>query len=240
MVAFDRDAMAELQVPYERQINSWSCGAAALTMVYRSLGLECRQDQIWDAVRGESRLGRYCAKAHTLAAHALQRGCQALVIQVRDPWLVLNRCMEQSIRVIINHLPTPKSGGGHYSVLTSLSDDRVSFHDPSFGPGRTLSRNEFLQLWNPYSGLTEILGQVLVAIAPDSSQLESCSLCGGESADDITCVSCLKPFRLQPLAIMGCLTDWCPMRAWERFFCPWCDHHWSSRWGGKMNETRPA
>lgn len=218
-------------IPYERQANRWSCGAAALAMVYRSFGIECGQEQIWETIRGKSGRGRFCARAQALAADAIQHGLHALVIQVRDPWVVLERCIRQSVRVIINHVPEPKSGGGHYSVLTVLSDDHVVMHDPNFGPNRTLTRNEFLQLWNPRSALAEIISQVMIAIAASPSDLDLCPLCDGRATDAATCRSCNRSFLFQPLSILGCLTDWCPMRAWEQFFCPWCDHHWNSRSG---------
>lgn len=200
-------------------------------MAYRSLGMDCTQDQIWADVGATNRRGKLCARAQALAADALRRGLQALVIQVRDPWLVLDRCIQQSVRVIINHVSEPKSGSGHYSVLAAVGDDQVIMHDPGSGPNRTLTRNEFLQLWNPRSGITEILGQVLIAIANSPSQLETCALCSGQAGDVVTCKSCQRSVLLQPLAILGCLTDWCPMRAWEQVFCPWCDNSWTKGLG---------
>lgn len=229
----------ELERPFEKQLNEWSCGAAALAMVYRSLGIERGQLQIWAAIRGMNRRGFYCARAQSIAADAIQSGLHAMVIQVRDPWVVLERCMQHSVRAIINHVPKSDSGAGHYSVLTAFNDEQVVLHDPSLGPNRILSRSEFLQLWNPRAPTTEIVNQVLVAISDSATVLDQCPLCDGKASDRATCRSCNRPVVLQPLAILGCLTDWCPMRAWERFFCPWCDHHWSSCSGRRANETRP-
>src|SRR5262249_43951847 len=151
----------------------------------------------------------------SLAADALRRGLHALVLQVRDPWLVLERCVKQSVRVIINHVIEPISGSGHYSVLAGLGDDEVLLHDPSFGPNRAWSRSEFLQLWNPRARTPEILDQVLIAFTNSASKLGLCPLCDRRALDTCRCPSCQRSVSLQPLAILGCLSDYCPMRAWE-------------------------
>src|SRR5580700_5734577 len=91
--------------PFEMQKTRWSCGAAVLCMVYRSFGIDCNQDQIWEIIEDKSIRGRSCSRAQTLAVDAIGRGLYALVIQVRDPWLLLNRCVEQSVAAIINHVP---------------------------------------------------------------------------------------------------------------------------------------
>ena len=216
---------------YERQTEPRSCGAAALTMVYRSLGITCNQEDIWQVVASKSAYGAQCARAQTLAKDALDRGLRALAFQVRDPWIVLERCLHDSVRVIINHAPASAPTGGHYSVLTDLNDREIIFHDPSEGPNQAVSRRAFLLLWNPRSPFAEILGQVMIAIAASESKLESCLLCKGQARDVVKCRSCRRQVRLQPLAILGCLTDWCPMRGWEQIFCPWCDHTWTKGLG---------
>jgi len=224
------------ELPYEEQWNKWSCGAASLAMVYRSFGIECNQDQIWRGICGKSLQGRLCARAQSLAATMLQSGLQALMLQVRDPWLVLERCVQQSVRVIINHVSEPKSGGGHFSVLAGLGDDEVIIHDPSLGPNRTLTRSAFLQLWNPRALTTEIPDQILIAIAKSTSKLGPCPLCDHIARDSFRCPSCQRSVSLQPLAILGCLSDHCPMRAWEQIFCPFCDHAQPNR----INPPKPG
>lgn len=210
-------------VPFEKQINDWSCGAAALAMVYQSFGIQCCQEPIWEAIAGKNQWGRPCARAQSLASDALQRGLHALAIQVRDPWLVLERGIRHSVRLIINHEPQPKSGSGHYSVLTDLSEHEVVVHDPGFGPNRVLARDDFLKLWNPSAPNTQIVSQVLVAIADASSTRAPCPLCQRTALENVTCFSCQRSIPLQPTIVLGCLADCCPMRAWEQIFCPYCD-----------------
>ena len=43
-------AVAAGMIPYEQQHEQRSCGAAALCMVYRSLGLPANQSEIWQRV----------------------------------------------------------------------------------------------------------------------------------------------------------------------------------------------
>ena len=210
-------------VPYEKQVNKWSCGAAALGMVYRTYGIECSQEQIWKAISRMHGWGRWCARNQALATDALQRGLHALVIQVRDPWPVLERCMQHSVRVIVNHQYQPNVGSGHYSVLTGLSDDEVVLHDPDVGPNRTLTREEFLQLWNPTSPNPRFVSRVLIAIADAACEREPCPSCAKTAAVSLPCPWCPWGIPTQPLIALGCVTDRCPMRWWNRIYCPFCD-----------------
>src|SRR5262249_45418436 len=214
------------KTPYERQFNHWSCGAAALTMVYRSFGIQCEQEQIWEATRATSQLGLLCSRVQSLAANAIVKGLHAIAIEARDPCLVIDRCLSQSVLVIINHTPEAASGSGHFSVLTALNEESATLHDPNWGPNRILTRKELLQLWNPRSPSKQIPDQVMIAIAERPSHLDACALCRGQAHDSVIC-KCGREVVLQPLAILGCLTDWCPLRAWERVFCPWCEHSWT-------------
>src|SRR5438477_13216090 len=128
------------EVPYQRQINGWSCGAAALAMVYQSLGLACDQEEIWDRIAGVGPHQRPCSRAQALAADASSHGLCALMIEARDPWLVLERSLRSSVRIIVNHCPSVLLGIGHYSVLVGLDDESVTLHDPADMPGRTIPR----------------------------------------------------------------------------------------------------
>src|SRR5262245_27002725 len=89
-------------VPYERQQDvdgNRRCGAAALCMVYRSLGLECTQEDLWPAVAAGARN----ARTRLIGVDALERGFDALIVRARAPWEVLGVCVRDSIRAILNH-----------------------------------------------------------------------------------------------------------------------------------------
>jgi hypothetical protein len=222
-----RNAMRLSAVPFERQDDPASCGAAVLAMIYRSFGIERRQDEIWPAIATQSSRGRRCARAQSLVMDARRCGLDGLVVQARDPWVILERCLDQSVRVILNHATDEASGAGHFSVLRALTPGSIVVHDPYVGPDRTLARDEFLRLWNPRSSRREILDQVLIAISDTPSGVGPCPLCSVLAGDEFTCPNCGRAVVLQPLAVLRCLTDWCPMRNWELVFCPYCDQHWS-------------
>jgi hypothetical protein len=155
----------------------------------------------------------------------LSHGLCALMIEARDPWLVLERSLRSSVRIIVNHCPSVLLGIGHYSVLVGLDDESVTLHDPADMPGRTIPRGEFWKLWNPSHPNREILNQVLVAISDSPSTPGVCPLCDRGSVESLACGACGKRVHLQPAVVLGCLSDGCAMRSWERIFCSSCDHH---------------
>lgn len=213
-----------IELPYETQSDEWSCGAAALTMVYRSFGIASSQTGIWERIRSHGPGPRLHARAQDMVADAWGVGLHALLIEVRDPWLVLERSLQHSVRLIVNHCPDASSGIGHYSVVVGLDPESVTLHDPDGRPGRVLTRAEFLKLWNPTVRDREIPNQILIGIAETPSPLGLCPLCERISVDCMDCPGCRKVIPLQPLPILGCTSDGCPMRSWEQVFCPFCTH----------------
>jgi hypothetical protein len=211
-------------VPYEAQEHPASCGAAALAMVYRSLGLAESQETIWRCLESGSARGTLTVN---LARHALDRSLIASVIQVGDPWLLLERCGEQDVRVIVSHRPQLGRGGGHFSVLAALDESTVLLHDPSLGP-RRLPRAEFLELWQAARPGAMIAGSIVLTIAyAHPVPVWECPLCDHNGVETLRCAGCAGAFVTGPMAILGCLREGCPMRSWERLHCPYCDRAWS-------------
>lgn len=214
---------AFLPIPYERQITSDACGAAALAMVYRSFGLTCSQDEIWprSARAGHLRVPR--TKTWLLCADALNLGLAAMTLKVCDPWSTLQLCAQQNIRAIVNHRLSNETPVGHYSVLVAIDDQHVLLHDPQLGPERRLSRDELLDLWGRRIGDWEITGRVLLAVARPSPAAHVCPQCGAEAARSMRCAACGEPVPLEPARLLGCLDAQCAERTWEQLFCPHCD-----------------
>lgn len=212
-----------MMIPYELQKQPRMCGAAALAMAYRSLGIDVAQDAVWPQIVGKNGRGDDCARTHRLAADALRRGLAAVVLQARHPWDILAH-EPQSVRMILNHRPTREAWTGHYTVRVERGADAVIVHDPQFGPNRRLRREDFLPLWlrtaNP---LCEITGNSLVAIALATQEEHSCAVCGGAMPPALPCPGCQRPVPLQPASLVGCVDRTCPGRHWERLFCPHCD-----------------
>ena len=118
-------AVAIAGIPYVRQDRSDAsqrmCGAAALCMVYRSLGLACCQAEVWQRIARSNGRGIRRTRTYLLATDAVSRGLAAMVIQASEPWPLLFQCQEQGVKVILSHRLRPGSRSGHYTVLLGLN-----------------------------------------------------------------------------------------------------------------------
>lgn len=212
--------MSAAAIEYERQSQPWTCGAAALTMVYRSFGIPDEQDSI------AGRLGRRgtCTPTYRLAADAIEAGLAALVLQVQGDWLAVRRSLEHDARCIVNHRLSEAERAGHFSVLADFRDGVVHLLDPLDGP-RQLRADAFFRLWTAASAA--IPGQILVAVAHDRQPARACPLCRTAPPAGLRCRHCGRNIPLQPYAVLGCVAAGCPMRSWAAIFCPGCDRRLS-------------
>ena len=220
----------EASVPYERQEdpqNHRMCGAACLSMVYRSFGKEVPQKEIWPAIAKPNQSGSLASTTHLMVRDALKRGFAAVAIQARHPLQALRLCRESGIHGILNHRLQREVPFGHYSVLVDLDDKTVVLHDPFFGPSRRVSHGELLELWQPQLPNSEILGNVLIGLVADPVPAPPCQFCHTPSLPSIECPRCKQPVGLQPVALLGCVNHACVARMWNYLGCPSCDYMWS-------------
>jgi len=221
---------APAAVPYERQSAAppnRDCGAACLAMVYRSLGREVPQEEIWPAIAKANRFGSIASTTHLMAKDALSRGFAALAFQPRDPLLALRRSRDLGIRAILNHRLHSDVPAGHYTVLVDIDEQRVVLHDPFYGPNRQLSRDEMLELWEPRFPDSEIVGCMLIAVAAGPLAMQVCELCRTPLPASVACPNCNDPLSLQPAVLLGCINPTCVARAWNYVCCPSCDSLWT-------------
>jgi hypothetical protein len=215
-----------LELPYERQVNTLSprmCGAAALCMVYRSFGVVCSQEEVWPVIAGPSTSGASCARTYMLCADALRRGFAAVTLQVRQALGLLRAALEQEIRVIVNHRQGLNSRGGHYSVVVGMDAEGLALHDPWLGPARWLDQAEWLKLWRPGWGNSEVRGNLAVFIGQCAAESPRCRRCELLLPPQLPCPTCRKEIPLRPSRVLGCLDFRCAQRTWDLLFCPWCD-----------------
>jgi len=213
-------------IPYERQTDGGAnrdCGAACLSMVYHSLGKKVEQAEIWPAIAKENHLGSIASTTHLMVKDALSRGLAAVAFRARHPLQALRLCRESGVRAILNHRPAPGSPAGHYSVLLDLDARDVVLHDPFYGPSRHVPHAELLDLWQPSFPNAEIAGNVLIAIAAESSSGASCWLCGVPVPRAVVCPRCKETVGLRPGAPLGCTDMSCLSRMWNYICCPACD-----------------
>src|ERR1700688_4291454 len=124
-------------IPYEKQADTKSsrmCGAACLSMVYRSFGKDVPQSEIWAKIAKVNRFGSLASTTHLMAQDALGRDLSAVAFQARHPIQALRLCREGGARAILNHRAEMLSPNGHYSVMVDLDAKNVYLHDPFFGP----------------------------------------------------------------------------------------------------------
>lgn len=217
---------AEVTVPFETQADpsSRSCGAACLSMVYRSFGEEIQQAEIWPGIAKENRFGAPASTTHLMTQDALNRGFSAVAIRARHPLHALRICRESGIRAIINHRVKYDSRAGHFTVLVDIDDKTVLLHDPLLGPSRRLSYGELLELWQPGFPDSEIVGNVVIGIAAQSLSDPECKFCHTPILSTVECPACKKAVSLQPAALLGCFNNSCIARMWDYVCCPACDY----------------
>jgi hypothetical protein len=215
-------------IPYEKQseeLTGRACGAACLSMAYRSFGQEVRQVDIWPLIAKENRFGQISSTTNLMAEDALNRGFNAVAIQARYPLQVLRLCRAADIRAILNHRVRRDSGAGHYTVLVDIDSRDVVVHDPLFGAARRWSHAELMELWLPQVPNSEIVGGVLIAVDTSGSPaLPACEFCHTPMPLSVDCPRCSKPTGLQPGVVLGCIKDGCIARMWNWVCCPACDY----------------
>jgi Peptidase C39 family len=215
-----------VDIPYERQTEPSSnrmCGAAALSMVYRSFGIRCSQAELWARLTDPVASTNVGARSYLLANDALSRGLSALVLRAKDPLRTLENCHVRQLRAILNHRPRRDSSNGHFTVLVDFVADQVVVHDPLAGPNTHILKSDLLELWQPLAGASEITGNVLVVVSRDRQSAPPCHQCGKAIPETIDCPGCGQSIALRPASVLGCITPICPERAWETLFCPRCD-----------------
>lgn len=198
------------------------CGAAALSMVYRSLGKTISQSEIWPRIAKPDSHGTMYSRSYLLCADALNQGFHSIIIKAKDPVNVLKLCNDNSVRVILNHRLRPDSSLGHYTVLFDISSRFVIVNDPQFGPKRKILHQVIRDLWLPKGDNCEITGNILIAISKKPCDKTNCCLCNAIIPDSIECPNCNKHIPLQPKSILGCVRKSCSERTWTRIFCSSC------------------
>jgi Peptidase C39 family len=229
-------------VPFEGQANPQlfrGCGAACLSMVYKSFGKDVEQSAIWPLIAKPNRFGAVSSTTHLMALHAQSQGFSAMAIQSRHPVETLRRCREAGIRTILNHRLNMTSPDGHYSVLVDVGEKTVTVHDPLQGPSRTITHEELLQLLRPLAPNSEIAGNVLIGIALDPEPVPACEFCHTAMPASWDCPRCGKPVILNPAAMLGCVRDGCIARMWNYVACPSCDFLFNESGKGSAQAPQP-
>lgn len=221
-----------ISIPPETQADSHihrGCGAACLSVVYKTFGKEVPQAEIWPLVAKPNRFGVVSSTTHLMAQHAIGLGLSAVIVQARHPLQILRLCREGGIRAILNHRSHHAASSGHYTVLVDIDDRNVIVSDPAMDVTRRMSHNELLQLWQPLSPASEITGNILIGISADPRPSAVCEFCHTAIPPQVNCPRCQKPVGLRPGVLLGCIRDSCIARMWNYIACPACDFVFNER-----------
>jgi hypothetical protein len=233
-----------IAIQYEKQLDPQTnrgCGAACLSMVYRSLGKEVPQAEIWPAIAKQNRFGSIASTTYLMAQDASKRGFASVALQARHPLQVLRLCRDAGIRAILNHRSQQDSASGHYSVFVDLDEKSVVLHDPFVGPSRRVPNAELLELWQPRVTNSEIIGNMMIAIAgPATPAIPVCEFCHTPIPPKVDCPRCKQPIGLRPQVPLGCVNNACIARMWNYICCPMCDYTWNFSMEPGQSATAPG
>jgi hypothetical protein len=192
--------------------NHRTCAAAALAMVYGSLGCGESQNSIWQRIVTGATSTDHIA-TYQLARDALDRGLAAVVLRAgADPIAPLKRLLNTGWRAVVNHRLATDQRWGHFSVVVAADDRHVVLHDPQRGPHCVYSHDDWLRLWQPAAENTEATGLVVVAIArPRRSAVQT----------ELVCPRCDALIQLAEDLLRTAAER--PNACWECLFCPRCD-----------------
>jgi hypothetical protein len=235
---------AAIVIPYEKQseeLTGRACGAACLSMAYRSFGKEVPQTEIWPKISKPNRSGLISSTTHLMVQDALNRGFSAVAFQARHPLQVLRLCQAAGVRAIVNHRVQRGSASGHYSVLADVQREGILTHDPLFGPSRPLTFADLAELWLSPEPESEISCGVLIAVAPAKpADTPSCEFCHTPMPLSLNCPRCGNPAGMRPAEVLGCVRDGCIARMWNWVCCPACDCVFSLREGETAGSSAAA
>lgn len=136
-----------LRIPYYEQEEVYTCGPAALQMVFA----------YFDELRSQRRLTRL---ADTTPEHGTAQADMIRVAQEHGFYcLVRTHASLHDVRhyiraglpVIVNYIE-PSENIGHFAVVTGFTRRHVILHDPWNGEGFRLSRHAFRRRWEDEHG----------------------------------------------------------------------------------------
>lgn len=129
-----------LDIPFVKQINDCTCGAACLQMIFSYYGVSCNQLDIFQSIQAPSQSGNspYCdLTGMVLYANSLGIPCAGVV--PKEPASFLKLCLKNDINVILLYHEDEASFLGHFGVLTGIAKNQLYIHDPFVDNGRNKS-----------------------------------------------------------------------------------------------------
>lgn len=164
--------MKKLTVEHLKQTNNFTCGAAALAMVYKYLKRDTEtENKIWRRLKEPipSDPKHFFVKTYNLATDAEKQKLvyfygQVFMNDLKLALLPIKEFLSASIPVVVCQKISKKNSIGHFRVVTGLNSQFVLVNDPMNDEGSTkIKIKDFLELWkNAKNG--EVIGGEFFAV----------------------------------------------------------------------------
>ena len=131
-----------MKITFHKQETCYTCGAAAMRMALEACGIKLSEKRVMkligtNKVRGTWHKGFPIAAEKFLLDYVVRRNAT-----VDD----LRRFIADGYVVVVCYLYPPEKVD-HYSVVKSISKDRIAFWDPWWGPEHAFSLTYFRRVW---------------------------------------------------------------------------------------------
>ncbi len=136
----------KLKVPYYKQEKFYSCGPAALRMVFAYYGKRVSEWEIIEAVRTPNSIG---TDNHMLIEAARKFGFRAWAgnnLTIAD----IKKFVDKGLPPIVNY-KEPREGVPHFGVAVGYNDKQLLIHDPDHAPYDKISFRQFLPRWHDHA-----------------------------------------------------------------------------------------
>lgn len=134
--------MQLLRVPYYKQKTSYTCGPAALRMVFAYFNKRVPEHSLAKKMRASTTRGT----THQAMIRTARQTGFYVYVNPHATFEELVFLLAWRYPVIINYTE-PSGNIGHYAVVTGITKKRVILHDPWNGNRFILSRRSFLARW---------------------------------------------------------------------------------------------
>ncbi|MBI2552154.1 C39 family peptidase [Candidatus Uhrbacteria bacterium] len=150
-----------MRIPYYKQENLWSCGAAAMKMALGALGIKRSEAQLRRLLHTNQRFG------------TPNRAFPALAERLRLSYRVARRARIQDIKnmlrqgfVVIVGFTYPEDKEGHFAVVRSVERGKIRLLDPSAGPNTSYPHTKFQKIWKSFFGQDQRDQRWFIALKP--------------------------------------------------------------------------
>lgn len=170
-----------LNVPYVRQSEPSSCGAAALAMIYAYYHIPVQEADIWGARKSPRTLEPgYFLTTQSLIDDALSQNLQCIAGKM--PLNNQSVLEKDFLTLIQNKVPILVCKQwknpllGHFIVVIGINKSNIIFHDPEDGKKKKLKIKKFIKEWQPTG--PEVTGGICVICYPKNYLTNNLNLVG--------------------------------------------------------------